>query len=494
TDSGWIGPYDSGILYTTSHVWNRAGHYEIKAKAKDVHGSESDWSDPLGVSMPKNSITEYKYNIEFLQIFEELFKKIKGKSIIYRVIISYNSEDYIEEIISNIDEELITNYVQTLQDFGPKETGTEACIEAEEYVFNELQNMDLFVQFLPWISEEYDARNIEAVLPGENDECVIISGHLDTVHGSPGADDDCTGIAAVLAAAKTISEYLGDDKLFYTIRFVAFTGKEQGLYGSKDYANNAKESGLEIIAHLGTDMLGHTGNYKDGTEFVNIMRRSTSDWIAEFSKNVAKKYEESIGLTISKKTGGADSDYWAFLLNDYDAVFFHESYFNPYWHTPDDTIDKLDLEYDSRVTRLIVATLLSLADNEFGNQPPSPPSQLSGPSSGKPGVEYNYSCKSFDNEGDQIYFQWDWGDGSFSDWLGPYDHDIRLRTPHTWDNKGDFDVRVKAKDEYGAESDWSDPLSISMPKNRRASFPILNNLLVRYFDNHPFMDGAFVHL
>jgi hypothetical protein len=81
TDSGWIGPYDSGILYTTSYVWNRAGHYEIKAKAKDVHGSESDWSDPLSVSMPKNKLFIYTFLerlIEKFPLFERVIPKLMG--------------------------------------------------------------------------------------------------------------------------------------------------------------------------------------------------------------------------------------------------------------------------------------------------------------------------------------------------------------------------------------------------------------------------------
>lgn len=53
TNSGWIGPYSSGDTVTASHVWSVQGSYAIKTKAKDVHGEESMWSDPLPISMPK---------------------------------------------------------------------------------------------------------------------------------------------------------------------------------------------------------------------------------------------------------------------------------------------------------------------------------------------------------------------------------------------------------------------------------------------------------
>ena len=58
TDSGWIGPYESGEECTATHIWNKRGAYNIRVKAKDTNDIESPWSDPLGVSMPKNKATQ----------------------------------------------------------------------------------------------------------------------------------------------------------------------------------------------------------------------------------------------------------------------------------------------------------------------------------------------------------------------------------------------------------------------------------------------------
>ena len=52
TDSNWIGPYDSGEIVNITHSWNMRRNYEIKTKVKDIHYLESEWSDPLIVSMP----------------------------------------------------------------------------------------------------------------------------------------------------------------------------------------------------------------------------------------------------------------------------------------------------------------------------------------------------------------------------------------------------------------------------------------------------------
>jgi len=97
--------------------------------------------------------------------------------------------------------------------------------------------------------------------------------------------------------------------------------------------------------------------------------------------------------------------------------------------------------------------------------PPGKPARPSGPISGEPGIEYNYITWTTDPDGDQVYYKWDWGDGTFSDWLGPFESGEIATANHSWDEKGTYDIRVKAKDEYGLESDWSDPLTVKMPKN-----------------------------
>ena len=60
----------------------------------------------------------------------------------------------------------------------------------------------------------------------------------------------------------------------------------------------------------------------------------------------------------------------------------------------------------------------------------------------------------------------DWGDGSYSNWLGPYTSGKSVEATHTWSKKGTYEVKVKAKDDHGVVSEWSDPLPVSMPISR----------------------------
>jgi hypothetical protein len=97
------------------------------------------------------------------------------------------------------------------------------------------------------------------------------------------------------------------------------------------------------------------------------------------------------------------------------------------------------------------------------NVPPNKPNKPSGNTSGEINVEYTYTTNTTDLNGDQVYYIWDWGDGSQSSWLGPYSSSIAISTTHKWTVEGWYSIKVKAKDTFGAESPWSDLLPITMP-------------------------------
>jgi hypothetical protein len=94
------------------------------------------------------------------------------------------------------------------------------------------------------------------------------------------------------------------------------------------------------------------------------------------------------------------------------------------------------------------------------NGPPETPEQPSGPTNGAAGFEYMFLSKTTDPDNDQVFYKWDWGDGNFSEWLGPYFQGINITANHIWTAGGDYEIKVKAKDIYSAESNWSEPFSI----------------------------------
>ena len=107
------------------------------------------------------------------------------------------------------------------------------------------------------------------------------------------------------------------------------------------------------------------------------------------------------------------------------------------------------------------------------NAPPEQPQRPAGEVKGKIKTTYTYSTMTTDTDGDQVSYQWDWGDGNYSDWLGPYDSGATVTTQKSWVTKGTYSVRVKAKDIHGNESSWSEPLSVTMPRDQ--------NVIVSFF-------------
>ena len=104
----------------------------------------------------------------------------------------------------------------------------------------------------------------------------------------------------------------------------------------------------------------------------------------------------------------------------------------------------------------------------LNNQPPNKPDKPYGETNGQVGKKYTYSTSTTDPDGDQVWYKWYWNDkiNETSDWIGPYNSGETADASHIWNEKGDYNIRVKAKDVHGEESPWSDPLVVSMPKSK----------------------------
>ena len=76
-----------------------------------------------------------------------------------------------------------------------------------------------------------------------------------------------------------------------------------------------------------------------------------------------------------------------------------------------------------------------------------------------------------------MYYLFDWDDGTDSGWDGPYNSGDTVSLSHIWEAEGTYQVKVKAKDEQGAESVWSDPLAVSMPKSKNFDPVLFNDII-----------------
>jgi len=277
------------------------------------------------------------------------------------------------EMIPQLDESLILGYIEKLVSFGPRVTGTKAIEDVGDYIFMEFQSMGLEVRYQSWREWVpilgkpwkwfgwYSGKNIEATLPGtdeSSDEIYVMIAHYDSWRRSSAADDDGSGVAAVLSAAKLMSQY----SFNHTIRFVIVSGHEQGLLGSYNYVNEARNNNDNIVVTLCVDMIGYPGP-DDRDDELRVFENEPSRWITDFTIDVNQRYSEYLNLEIIRvdDPSGHGSDYLNFWDFDFDTVFYHEIIMSDYRHTPEDTIENMDVAYATKISKLVMATFAEFA-------------------------------------------------------------------------------------------------------------------------------------
>ncbi len=204
------------------------------------------------------------------------------------------------------------------------------------------------------------------------EQIVIVIGHLDDMPSSgpaPGADDNASGSAMVTALAEVMSEY-GYAK---TLRFIAVTGEEFGLYGAYHHAAQAAAAGEDIQAVLNGDMIGWEGDGIPATEDMDINYNTGSAWLGALMTQVAADYPTGAVVNAFECNSMAYSDHWPFWQRGWSAVcgitdnqgFCGQDGDYPYYHTSNDTIANCGSgapAFMASGLRLYLATAGHLAD------------------------------------------------------------------------------------------------------------------------------------
>jgi peptidase M28-like protein len=245
--------------------------------------------------------------------------------------------------------------------------------------------------------------NVVAIQRGTErpDQVVIITGHIDSrvsdpmnaTADAPGANDDASGTAAVIEAARILSRH----RFPATIVYAALSGEEQGLVGGRILAEYARAQGWQVVANLNNDIIGNSCGsdgvcddahvrvfseglrWQGGDELRPLVRSqggendSPSRNLSRFLAGLAE--DLSLGLDVRQiwrnDRFGRGGDHTEFLNAGFPAVRMTVAVENYNWQHQDlrtengveygDTIDKMDLPYLRRVTALNVAALAALA-------------------------------------------------------------------------------------------------------------------------------------
>ena len=189
---------------------------------------------------------------------------------------------------------------------------------------------------------------------------------------APGADDNATGVAAILEMARILTDSSFGFSTDYSIKLAAFNAEESGPgysgshYGSRYFAQQAKNNNETVLGMFSVDMIGYNNLY----DYTSIVSDSYSSWLGEKLIDANKIY--SIGLNIDDPPfpEATYSDHDSFWNENYRAVLLIEnappwnsnSYYNanPYYHTSSDTFGTVNLNLVKKVTQLGLATIASL--------------------------------------------------------------------------------------------------------------------------------------
>jgi Zn-dependent M28 family amino/carboxypeptidase len=248
----------------------------------------------------------------------------------------------------------------------------EAMVAVAGYIRKSLEDAGYVVNVQAFTSRGLSVNNIEAVLPGHGavDEIIVVGAHYDSVTDSPGADDNASGVAALLELARL----LAGSSLPRTVRFVAFANEEAPFFygdemGSNLYAARAQVQGERIEAMLSLETLGYYTDepdtqkypfpfswfYPDTGNFVGFVGNLSSrplvrQAVGAFRASTAFPSE---GVAAPSGIEGIHwSDHWSFWQAGYPAIMVTDTapFRYPHYHDATDTPQQLDYTGLARVT------------------------------------------------------------------------------------------------------------------------------------------------
>ena len=242
---------------------------------------------------------------------------------------------------------------------------TEKLDKAADYIEEKFHSYKCDVKRQSFKAENKTYYNIEAEVKGtsDKDKIIVIGAHYDTVIGTPGADDNASGVAGILELARLVSE----KPLPYTIRLVAFALEEPPFFRTKNmgsyvYAESLKKEGLKIEGMVSLEMIGYFCD-KDGCQYYplpffrwfypkkgNFLSFVGDIGSRKFTLKMKKAFQKSSSLpveslnTISLVPGVDLSDHLSFWRFGYPAFMITDTAFyrNPHYHAHSDTAEKLD--------------------------------------------------------------------------------------------------------------------------------------------------------
>ncbi len=280
------------------------------------------------------------------------------------------SDPDIQAIVDEVSETEYTAYIQRMEDFETRYSDTESCRAAERWARDTMAFLGLEAELFPYSYSGdtwYNAvgRKIGTVYP---DSIYMIIGHIDATSGNPyneapGAEDNASGTACVLEAARVLSRHNFD----CTIEFVCVSGEEFGLIGSEAYASYCNTEGRNIAGVLNFDMIAYAGSYGWDTNIYADYNFPAEIALADLLAQLTDEYTTAYSIRENTEGPFYGSDHYYFSYYGYPAPFSIDAQlwgapdWYPWYHSTDDRIYHLDLDFGTEVVKGAVATLATIA-------------------------------------------------------------------------------------------------------------------------------------
>jgi hypothetical protein len=278
--------------------------------------------------------------------------------------------------------ERIKNHVSALADrIGERNLNHyDALRSSVEFIETELRSAGLQIEEQEYRISGKSVKNIETEIRGtvKPEEIVIVGAHYDSVMGSPGANDNASGVAALLELAREFKDH-GVNR---TLRFVAFVNEEPPYFqteemGSRVYARRSRQRAENIVAMFSLETIGYYSDaensqlypfpfslfYSSVGNFIGFVGNTSSRTLVRRAIRTFRQNGSfpSQGVAApGSLTGIGWSDQWSFWKEDYPAIMVTDTavFRYPYYHRRSDTAEKIDYDRMVRVVSGLSSVIL----------------------------------------------------------------------------------------------------------------------------------------
>lgn len=272
----------------------------------------------------------------------------------------------VDQVVSDCSQDEYVARWQVLDDFETRYYNRAGNEAASQWMYDEFVSFGLSAEFHEY-QHNGTRRNVVGTLPGlvHPEQVVYITGHFDSISEdydhAPGADDNASGTAAFLEAARVLSQYAFE----YTIKFAGFNSEEEGLIGSGAYVDYIAGQGEDVIGCINLDMIAYRGTDPAPADLI-LYTNTASQGLAQLYEDACLEYFPTDLEPVVLVEAISASDHASFWNHGYQAILAIEEEawggdFCPWYHTSQDRIEQYPQDYPTHCATAAVAAAAQLA-------------------------------------------------------------------------------------------------------------------------------------